>query len=86
MNDSLGRKEDGSKGDDEYEAGHDSVAITVSFRHIAVDEQTDDLSHIGSITETGLPGSRNLIIYRITAGNQIAVFFFELREAIEISN
>ena len=51
----LGCEKDGRPCTDQDETGHDGVPISESLRGPPVDEETDDLTHGGTVAQSGLP-------------------------------
>ena len=49
------REEDGGKGADQKETGHEGITVSEAFRSPSIDEKTDDFSSIGAIAKTRLP-------------------------------
>jgi hypothetical protein len=61
VDDGLRGEEDGHEAGDQDQAGHDRVAVAETLGNPAVDEQAEDLAHVGTIAEPGLPGRRDLV-------------------------
>ena len=78
--DVLRSEEDSSDSCDHDQTGHDSVAVSEALRDETVDEETDDLSYIGSVAETCLPARRYLVC---SVGQQYTVFLVELGVRVE---
>lgn len=71
-------EKDAHKTDDQYQAGHDCVAVAETLRYPAIDEQTQDLADIGAVAEAGLPGRGDLVC---AIRELSAILLIELGEA-----
>jgi hypothetical protein len=78
VNDGLRCEEDSDETADQHKAGHDRVAVAKALRDVAIDEQAEDLAHVGTVAKTGLPGRRDLVS---AIGQLVSVFLVELGEA-----
>jgi len=78
--DVLCSEEDSSDSGDHDQASHDSVAVAEALRDETVDEETNNLSNVGSVAETCLPACRYLIC---SIGQQYTIFLVELGVGVE---
>ena len=77
----LRREENRRESSDQNQAAEHSVPVPDPLRHNTIDEQSNDLSNVRSVGETGLPRSRDLLRAIWLLNTE---FLVESLEAIEV--
>lgn len=75
------REEDGDQADDSDKAAHHGLPVAITFTDPSVDHETNHLADVGTVAETCLPGSGNLIS---AVGGENAIFAVEHVKGVEV--
>jgi hypothetical protein len=79
IDDTLSREENSRETNDENETGHNCVSVPESLRDEPIDEETNDLSDICTVTQSRLPSRRNL---PLATRQLLSILLIKLFEAI----